>query len=232
MLIELVENLKQQYEYVILDAPPVGEVSGTLSLNQVASSVLFVIGYDNASLPEIQSSLEKLDKSGTRVLGCVVNRVVSGKMLGITQTADDRKKIISKKAAEKKKSEESYGFDDKVNPNESPEELQKPKGGRKERKKKEKKGLFGRKKEEPAEAPKAEPNDAPKTESSETLEQKPVVKRNVYEDSIAGQTGAKNARTDQETMNELLRMSLTNDWGNEQDKKPDGPDGEKPAEQK
>ena len=167
MLIELVENLKQQYEYVILDAPPVGEVSGTLSLNQVASSVLFVIGYDNASLPEIQSSLEKLDKSGTRVLGCVVNRVVSGKMLGITQTADDRKKIISKKAAEKKKSEESYGFDDKVNPNESPEELQKPKGGRKERKKKEKRGLFGRKKEEPADAPKAETNDAPKAESSE-----------------------------------------------------------------
>jgi Mrp family chromosome partitioning ATPase len=224
MLIELVENLKQQYEYVIMDAPPVGEVSGTLSLNQVASSVLFVIGYDNASLPEIQSSLEKLDKSGTRVLGCVVNRVVSGKMLGITQTADDRKKIISKKAAEKKKSEESYGFDDKVNPNESPEELQKAKGGRKERKKKEKRGLFGRKKEEPADAPKAESNDAP--------EQKPAVKRNVYEDSIAGQTGAKSARTDQETMNELLRMSLTNDWGSDQDKKPDSPDGEKPAEQK
>ena len=232
MLIELVENLKQQYEYVILDAPPVGEVSGTLSLNQVASSVLFVIGYDNASLPEIQSSLEKLDKSGTRVLGCVVNRVVSGKMLGITQTADDRKKIISKKAAEKKKSEESYGFDDKVNPNESPEELQKTKGERKEHKKKEKRGLFGRKKEEPAEAPKAGPNDAPKAGPNDAPEQKPAVKRNVYEDSIAGQTGAKNARTDQETMNELLRMSLTNDWGSQQDKKPDGPDGEKPAEQK
>ena len=232
MLIELVENLKQQYEYVILDAPPVGEVSGTLSLNQVASSVLFVIGYDNASLPEIQSSLEKLDKSGTRVLGCVVNRVVSGKMLGITQTADDRKKIISKKAAEKKKSEESYGFDDKVNPNESPEELQKTKGERKEHKKKEKRGLFGRKKEEPAEAPKAGPNDAPKAGPNDAPEQKPAVKRNVYEDSIAGQTGAKSARTDQETMNELLRMSLTNDWGSQQDKKPDGPDGEKPAEQK
>jgi hypothetical protein len=96
----------------------------------------------------------------------------------------------------------------------------------------EKKGLFGRKKAEPAEAPKAETNDAPKAESSETPEQKPAVKRNVYEDSIAGQTGAKSARTDQETMNELLRMSLTNDWGNEQDKKPDSPDGEKPAEQK
>ena len=232
MLIELVENLKQQYEYVILDAPPVGEVSGTLSLNQVASSVLFVIGYDNASLPEIQSSLEKLDKSGTRVLGCVVNRVVSGKMLGITQTADDRKKIISKKAAEKKKSEESYGFDDKVNPNESPEELQKTKGERKEHKKKEKRGLFGRKKEEPAEAPKAGPNDAPKAGPNDAPEQKPAVKRNVYEDSIAGQTGAKSARTDQETMNELLRMSLTNDWGSDQDKKPDSPDSEKPAEQK
>ena len=31
MLVELMEDLKQKYEYVILDAPPVGLVSGTLS---------------------------------------------------------------------------------------------------------------------------------------------------------------------------------------------------------
>ncbi len=111
-LIELVDKLKQNYEYVILDAPPVGVVSGTLSLNQITNNVLFVIGYDISTLPEIQSSLEKLDKSGTRVLGCMVNNVVAGGALGMKQTADDYKKNISKKARAKKQEEEKFGFDD------------------------------------------------------------------------------------------------------------------------
>ncbi len=72
-IMELINNLAQQYEYVIIDAPPVGKESETLSLNQVANTVLFVVGYDKATIPEIQSSLEKLDKSGIRVLGCVIN---------------------------------------------------------------------------------------------------------------------------------------------------------------
>lgn len=72
---DLIERLSQKYEYVILDTAPVGEVSETLSLNRVATTVLFVIGYDSTPLPSVQSALEKLDKSGIRVLGCVVNGV-------------------------------------------------------------------------------------------------------------------------------------------------------------
>lgn len=199
MLIELVEDLKKRYEYVIMDAPPVGVVSGTLSLNQVADSVLFVIGYDESSLPEIQSSLEKLDKSGTRVLGCVVNAVTSGRALSVNQTAEDYKKSISRKAAQKKAEEEKYGFDDSqtepVLPPESKE--------RKKKNEKKKKGLFGRKKEEAAEEPAQPAAEGPK--------------RNVYEDTIK-QEEAKAVRSDQETINELVRMGLTNDFGEE---KPD-----------
>lgn len=72
---ELIQRLREKYEYIILDSAPVGEASETLSLNRVANTVLFVIEYDSTPLPIIQSSLEKLDKSGIRVLGCVVNAV-------------------------------------------------------------------------------------------------------------------------------------------------------------
>lgn len=70
---ELIKDLSLSYDYVVMDAPPVGQESQTLSLNQLAESVLYVVRYDNASLPDIRSSLERLDKSGIRVLGCIVN---------------------------------------------------------------------------------------------------------------------------------------------------------------
>lgn len=77
-LFDFLKRLGENYEYVILDAPPVGRISDALSLNQVADSVLFVIGYDQAILPDIRGTLEKLEKSGIRILGCVVNRVPGG----------------------------------------------------------------------------------------------------------------------------------------------------------
>ena len=80
-VIDMINRLKQQYEYIIIDAPPVGKESETLSLNKVANSVVFVAGYDMSSIPEIQSSLEKLDKSGMRIIGCIVNRIQSTKNL-------------------------------------------------------------------------------------------------------------------------------------------------------
>lgn len=75
LVVDLIQQLTQEYEYVVLDTAPVGMVSDPLSLKQVASNVLFVIGYDTSTIPEIQKSLEKLDKSGLRVIGCVVNGV-------------------------------------------------------------------------------------------------------------------------------------------------------------
>lgn len=205
MLIELVEDLKQRYEYVIMDAPPVGEVSGTLSLNQVADSVLFVIGYDQSSLPEIQSALEKLDKSGTRVLGCVVNNVVSGKAIGMTPSADERKKNISQKAAKKKAEEKKYGFDDdgKTTPD---IRIGDGKGRKKKEKKKSRFGRHG-KEEEPLPA-------AEETADNETGEA--PKRRNVYEDSIHTPEKPPEAPTTQDTINELVRLGLTNDWGHDE----------------
>ncbi len=92
-IVELFQRLCEKYEYVILDAPPVGQVSDTLSLNQIASTVLYVIGYDHSTIPEIQNALDKLDKSGIRVLGCIVNGAQSAKnMFSKDKNTRDKKK--------------------------------------------------------------------------------------------------------------------------------------------
>lgn len=72
-LFEFIETLAQPYEYVIIDAPSAGSSSDLLRLNQIASTVLFVVRYDMTPLPAVQEAIDKLDKSGVRILGCVVN---------------------------------------------------------------------------------------------------------------------------------------------------------------
>ncbi len=116
MVIDLIRKLSERYEYIILDAPPVGTESETLSLNQLADTVLFVIGYDKASIPEIQGALDKLDKSGIRVLGCVVNNVQ-----GTRYKAGEDKKDVKKhirKAQEKKKTDQPSAIPDQKEPSE------------------------------------------------------------------------------------------------------------------
>lgn len=77
-----VKRLSENYDYVLMDTPPVGMVADAMSLNQVADSVVFVIRYDSAPVAEIRDALERLDKSGSRVIGCIIN--------GATKLHDDR----------------------------------------------------------------------------------------------------------------------------------------------
>lgn len=94
---DLIQRLSENYEYIIMDSAPVGEASEVLGLNRLANAVLYVIKYDSTPLPAIQSALEKLDKSGIRVLGCVINGV------GSTGARERERKSGSKKPARRKK---------------------------------------------------------------------------------------------------------------------------------
>lgn len=76
-LFELLEKIMEPYEYVVIDASSVGRSSDVLRLNKLANNVLFVVRYDATPLPALQDAIEKLDKSGVRVLGCVVNETQS-----------------------------------------------------------------------------------------------------------------------------------------------------------
>lgn len=76
-LFDFLESIMEPYEYVVIDASSVGRSSDVLRLNKLANNVLFVVRYDATPLPAIQDAIEKLDKSGVRVLGCVVNEVQS-----------------------------------------------------------------------------------------------------------------------------------------------------------
>ena len=74
---DLVRSLKTNYDLVLIDTAPVGQVAETLSLNQIVDAVLFVVRIDGASIGQIRESLYRIEKSGKRVQGCIVNGVKS-----------------------------------------------------------------------------------------------------------------------------------------------------------
>ena len=89
-----------------MDTAPVGLTADPMSLNQIASGALFVVRYDTASMHEIKEALERIEKSGISILGCVVNGVqVSEK--GIKNPVREKEKI---KKAEAKAQNETEPF--------------------------------------------------------------------------------------------------------------------------
>lgn len=74
-LLELVSSLKEEYNVILMDTAPVGQVADTMSLNQLADIALLVVRFDKASLEIIRDALARLNKSGMTIMGCVVNGV-------------------------------------------------------------------------------------------------------------------------------------------------------------
>lgn len=74
-LLELVGRFHKDYDVILMDTAPVGQVADTMSLNQLADVALLVVGFDNASMESIRDALSRLNKSGTKVIGCIVNSV-------------------------------------------------------------------------------------------------------------------------------------------------------------
>ena len=105
-LFQVVRKMAAGYDYVLMDTAPVGLTADPMSLNQIASGALFVVRYDTASMHEIKEALERIEKSGISILGCVVNGVqVSEK--GIKNPVREKRKI---KKAEAKAQNETEPF--------------------------------------------------------------------------------------------------------------------------
>lgn len=74
-LLTMVSGLQENYDVVLIDTAPVGQVADTMSLNQLADVALLVVRFDGATMERIRDALVRLDKSGMEIMGCVVNGV-------------------------------------------------------------------------------------------------------------------------------------------------------------
>lgn len=72
---ELLEYARNNYDYVIIDTPPIGRVIDAAIIAQKTDGVIFLISQGSISYKFAQKQIEQMKKSGCRILGGIINKV-------------------------------------------------------------------------------------------------------------------------------------------------------------
>lgn len=72
---DLVASLRNQFDTIIIDSPPVLSVSDTLNVARVSDGVLFVVDAQKTHRQHVKKAVHAVSQFDTRILGVVLNRV-------------------------------------------------------------------------------------------------------------------------------------------------------------
>jgi polysaccharide biosynthesis transport protein len=70
---ELFDRLRQEYDFVLVDTPPMTLLADARVLGRIASGVVLVIRAGRTSLSQTQFAVQRFMEDGTRVLGTILN---------------------------------------------------------------------------------------------------------------------------------------------------------------
>ena len=73
----LLQQLRREYSYIVLDLPPMAATSDAESMMELADASLLVVRQNIATAPAINKSISALAGGTAKLLGCVVNNVYS-----------------------------------------------------------------------------------------------------------------------------------------------------------
>ena len=71
---QLIECFREQFDWIVLDSPPVLPVTDACLITRVASGVLFVVGSGQTSRDVGRAAVERLDAVGANLVGALLNR--------------------------------------------------------------------------------------------------------------------------------------------------------------
>lgn len=74
----LLKNLSEQFDYIVIDLPPVNIVSDALAISHLVAGLIVVIRQDYSQKKELENCFRQLKLSNVNVLGCVINDASSG----------------------------------------------------------------------------------------------------------------------------------------------------------
>ena len=71
----LIKELKDYYNYILIDTPPIGTVIDAAVIGRCCDGAVFLIQPGNVRYRDAQKAFAQLEKSGCRILGAVLNKI-------------------------------------------------------------------------------------------------------------------------------------------------------------
>ena len=68
---ELIEQLKQEYDYILLDCPPILQVSDYIHISKISDGVLLLVAYAQTTRSQVAEAIKELRKNDANILGSV-----------------------------------------------------------------------------------------------------------------------------------------------------------------
>lgn len=69
IMIKLLSVLKEHYDYILIDTPPVNVVSDSQLMNSIVSGIMFIVHEEKTTHPELQSSMRSISLANGKILG-------------------------------------------------------------------------------------------------------------------------------------------------------------------
>lgn len=66
--------IKEQYDYIFIDSPPVGVVSDAAIISKIVDGVMYVVGANETDLNHAQVAIDNLKKANANIIGSVLNK--------------------------------------------------------------------------------------------------------------------------------------------------------------
>lgn len=74
-MVKLMEEMNKQYDYILVDTPPVNVVSDACVVASILDGVLLLVRHNRAKKDDVKRSVSRLQLTGAKLLGFVLNGV-------------------------------------------------------------------------------------------------------------------------------------------------------------
>lgn len=72
---DLIEKLRKEYDYIIIDSPPVLTVTDALVTSNLADGVVYIASYKKTKKDQAKHGLKQLKENGANVIGAVLSNI-------------------------------------------------------------------------------------------------------------------------------------------------------------
>lgn len=76
---EFINKLKENYDYVFIDTPPIGVVTDAGIISTYSDGCVFVVGAKEVEIEMVKISIERLENVGANILGSILNKFDASK---------------------------------------------------------------------------------------------------------------------------------------------------------